>query len=112
MIPIKKLKQIREDLDLAQIIIFGVDENLKQYVASHGKTNLDAKQCADFANEIKKELNWPEKPLERICDNCHYLKWPDARGLQYGESHKCLYEPKAILKNPQSIACHHFEPNC
>ncbi len=110
MIPIKKVKQIREDLNLTNIVIFGIDENLGQYVFSHGKTTADARRSAAFANHMRNFLKWPEnmcnsKPIERICENCDYLRWNEK-----GDVSACMYEPQIIMRRPKDRACSHFEP--
>ena len=80
-IAIKKVKQIREELGFIHLIIFGIDENGKQYVATHRLSKKDAKEAAEAGNRLKLCLGWPEnlcrsKPLERICKNCEWYE-PD-----------------------------------
>ena len=74
-ISIKKVKEIREELQLTHIIIFGIGKDGKQYVATHGKTVKNSKEAAEAGNHLKKMLGWPDNlckdvPLERICKNC------------------------------------------
>lgn len=117
MISIKKVKQIREDLELTNLVIFGIDENLKHHVASHGKTSFDAKQSAAFANEMKKLLKWPEnmcnsKPLERICENCDYWqrkKIDHSTPIPENWPGKCMHNPDPVIRLAMDRACSHFE---
>ena len=118
-ISIKKVKQIREELKLTHIVIFGVDANGRQYVATHGETEKNAKEAAIAGNKLKSVLGWPDylchdKPLERKCGNCEYYE-PDygiftANGwTQDGSKGKCLLTP---YKTPTIIKskCSAFEP--
>lgn len=114
MITIKEIKEIREKFDFTHVAIFGVSKDGQQHVATHGLTASNAEESATLGNSIKRELDWPAKlqnaqPLERICKNCDYYKYPSARDSQYGGTGKCQAEPKSISKNPEDRACRHFE---
>lgn len=56
MIHIEKAKEIREDLKLTHLIIFGVDEKGCQHVATHGKSKRDALLSANMGNHLKKRV--------------------------------------------------------
>ena len=118
-IPIKEIKRIREELNFTHIVIFGVDANNKQYVATHGLTAKNAKEAAEAGNKLKSVLGWPEalcndKPLERICKNCNWYE-PDygifcANGwTRDGSDGYCLLEPEKIPTKANS-KCSFFEP--
>lgn len=116
MIKIKDVKRIREELGLSHLVILGINKE-GQHVATHGKSKLDAKQAAEMGNHLKKEwLHWPkdlceDKPIDRICGNCEFYKYPDVRDVTYGGSGKCYTEPKVINRNPNDRGCNKFEPN-
>ncbi len=121
MITIKQTKQIREQLELTHIIIFGLSSEGMQHVASHGKTKAQAVEAAEFANKLKKGLKWPNelcntKPLNRICKNCAYWDEEKNPSVNYPERKDlpgwCGYNPTEIKRFDTAVACHHFEPNC
>jgi len=119
MISIKKAKQIREELGLTHLIIFGITPDHVQHVATHGKSKVDAFEAAHAGNALKSSLGWSSnlcnsKPLERICENCEFWQrdhhdpgyripdpWPG----------KCLFEPTKVKRHDNDIACSRFEPN-
>ena len=77
MIKINEAKEIRDKFNFTHVIIFGIDEDGGQHVATHGKSKINANQAADMGNSLKKEIKWPvkncnSKPLERICAHCDY----------------------------------------
>lgn len=119
MIPIKKVKEIREELNLTHLVIFGKDEEGISHVCTHGKTRLDAKRAAEAGNTLKRIMNWPAdlceaKPLERICKNCEFWKMDKTDpGSRIPERWlgKCHYEPSLITRYEEDTACCHFEPN-
>ena len=119
MIPIKKAKQIREDLNLKGIVIFGYDETLRQHVASHGESKLDGVQTSAFANTIKHELHWPKdkcnsQPLERKCENCDFWqrkKIDNSMPLPENWPGDCMFNPEPIRRLAEDSACNQFEPN-
>lgn len=106
-ISIQKVKQIREELGLTHIVIFGMVEGENNYVASHGKSEIQGKEAAQYANSLKGQLGWPlqlcrTEPLKRICKNCSFWR------KEY-----CMYNPEPIRRDGLDIACgEHFEPNC
>lgn len=115
MIPIKKVKQIREDLGLTHIVIFGMVEGERNFVATHGKSAFQAKEASQYGNNLKKRLGWPlqlcrSEPLERVCKNCSFYKYPNHSDITYGIEGKCMVEPHIITRDREAIACHHFDP--
>ena len=118
-ISIKKIKEVRESLELSHLVIYGVDEDGVKHIATHGKTIKDAKEAAEFGNTMRGKLSWPEStrdlvPLKRVCENCgkwrRYNSTLD-RTKSY-ENGKCFHEPKVVERNDSDIACRYFEPNC
>jgi len=117
-ISIKQTKQIREQLNLRQIIIYGISYTGVKQISTHGKTVIDAKEAAEIGNKIKKEFGWPQafcnsKPLERICEHCSYFQ----RGyhhpgdvIQSNMHGKCMFNPESIKRYEQDRACGQFEP--
>lgn len=119
-IKIEKIKEIREELDLSQIIVFGISFDGQQHVATHGKTKVDSKLAAEAGNSLKKVLQWPKdlcnsKPLERKCKNCSFWQQNYHRPgdpIDHPFHGKCLFEPSKVNRDENDIACGHFEPNC
>lgn len=117
MITIKEVKKIREQLNLSQIIIFGVDKYGREHVATHGRSKKDAIKIAEMGNSLKKKLKWPEnlcdaEPLKRICGNCSF--WQNSYCRPQGENSnigKCMYRPGVEKRLEEDIACIHMEPN-
>ena len=116
---IRELKEIRERFDLTDLVIFGIDENGQQYVATHGKTNTNAKQAADMGNQLKKQLQWPvkdcdAKPLERICAHCDYWQRGYHRPgdvIQANQNGRCMFNPSPLVRFEKDIACGQFSPS-
>jgi hypothetical protein len=119
MIPIKKVKQIREDLNLSAIVIYGIDAEGREHVSTHGKMRLEASIAAELGNKLKKILDWPankcnSKPLERICSHCEYWQRGYHRPgdvILANQDGKCLYEPAKVLRYEKDTACGRFEPS-
>jgi hypothetical protein len=119
MISIKEVKQLRENFGFTHLVIFGISNDGKQHVATHGKTAVQAKEAAFMGNNLKKDLGWPSnlcnsKPLERICEYCSYWQ----RGyhspgdvIQSNMHGKCLFSPEPIKRFEQDRACINFEPS-
>lgn len=116
---VKKAKEIREQLDLRCIVLFGIDDDLGQHVISHGKDKINAVFAAEYANDLKEHLKWPKelcnaKPLKRICENCDYYrrnKVEPGDRIPSNWSGKCFLNPEAALRKEQDRACKYFEPN-
>lgn len=118
-ISISKIKSIREAIGATHLVLFAMDKDGIQHIATHGKTERDAKESAQAGNKLKRALGWDEslchaKPLERICKNCTYYQ-PDygpfcANGWSRdGSSGYCQVEPrKNEVESNQK--CMFFEP--
>lgn len=120
MIPISRAKQIREEFGFTHLVIFGLSPDNVQYVATHGATVKQAKEAANFGNNLKRSMEWPEhecktKPLQRKCELCTYWKrkkidhssripedWPG----------NCMFNPEPSFRYAEDRACNHFEPDC
>lgn len=119
-IPIAAVKEIREQLGLTHLVIFGVGADGVQHVATHGDSEQQAREAATAGNNLKKSLGWPDnlchdKPLARQCANCVYYK-PDY-GIHCfngwsgdGSRGDCLVEPGA-KRVAKEHSCMHFSPN-
>jgi hypothetical protein len=117
-IAIRQAKQIREELNLTHLVIFGIDNEGMQHVCTHGGNLKEAKEAADFGNNLKRSLAWPErlcneKPLVRICENC--ALWRrfqfDPNSLTPGPyPGLCFFEPTKVQRDSNDIACNHLEP--
>lgn len=120
-IPISLAKEVREQLGLTHLVIFGMAEDGEQLVATHGETERHAREAAQAGNKLKGALGWPEnlckaRPLERICANCAFYQadygvfcvngWSDPEGRRG----KCLVEPHAERVGKEH-SCRHFSPN-
>jgi len=119
-IKISQIKEIRKNLNLTHIVIFGVDESGKQHIATHGKTRKNAKEAAEAGNRLKKILSWPdvlchEKPLERKCKNCIYFRHDYgvfcSNGWSgNGSTGKCIAIPDSVVNKKEDDTCVYFEP--
>jgi hypothetical protein len=112
-IPIKKVKQIREMLKATQVVIYAVGDNSEMCVATHGRSEKDARIAAEIGNFIKKNVGFPDylchaQPLARKCSNCEFFTG-DAQLLREGQPGECQLEPTVIPKWPAD-KCQHFEP--
>jgi hypothetical protein len=119
-ISIAQAKKWREEINATHLVVFAVACDGSQYVATHGKTERNAKEAAKAGNNLKAAFGWPEhlcndKALERICKNCTYYK-PDY-GIHCfngwsgdGSSGYCMLQPIRVAKN-QDDKCVNLEPN-
>lgn len=118
-IPIKKAKQIREDLGATHLVIFAIDAEGQQHVVTHGDTRQHSWSAASAGNKLKAALGWPknlcqETPLPRECKNCAYYK-PDYGTHCFngwtgdGSNGICMYEPARVAVTHRET-CGHFEP--
>lgn len=119
-IPIARVKELREELGLTHLVIFGVEADGTQHVATHGDTEPQAREAATAGNRLKASLGWPtglckDRPLERICQNCVFFK-PDY-GMHCfngwtgdGSRGDCLTEP-SVRRVAKEHSCHLFSPN-
>lgn len=116
-IPVETAKQIREQLGLSHLVIFGVAPDGVQHVATHGDTEAQAREAAIAGNKLKASLGWPEglcksRPVVRECANCVYFK-PDY-GIHCvngwsgdGSRGDCLVEP-GVKRVAKEHSCRHF----
>lgn len=121
MINISQVKRWRESLGATHLVIFVIDRNGRQHVATHGETEKNAKEAAIMGNNLKKILEWPDdqcraKPLERKCKNCTYYK-PN-RGIHCfngwsgdGSTGNCLHNPNIRPMTKDSDKCSKFDPS-
>jgi hypothetical protein len=116
-IPIKKAKEVREQLGLTHLVIFGVDSDGVRYVATHGKSKVHAREAADAGNRLKSALDWPlhhcnSEPVERVCRTCESVKGHNAGSGQW--FYECCVEPPQAVGKVSSVsgdrpACRHYE---
>jgi hypothetical protein len=119
---IARVKRWREEIGATHLVVFAVDKDGQQVVATHGQTERNAKEAAKAGNKLKSALGWPEtlchaNPLERICKNCTFYK-PDY-GIHCfngwsgdGSRGRCLATPThPPLTTSADDKCAQFEPN-
>lgn len=58
-LPIKALKDLAKEQGLSHAILFAYDGELN-HVVTYGQAVEECSQAADFGNELKKVLGWPE----------------------------------------------------
>lgn len=120
-ISVADIKRIREQLAVTHLVLFAVDSDGIQHVATHGESERDAKEAAKAGNNLKSALGWDDslckaKPLGRKCKNCSYYEadygtfcvngWS-----KRGESGFCQLEPNKV-KVEEEEKCSFFEPKC
>ncbi len=117
-IPIAVAKRWREEVGATHLVVFAVDEDGSQHVATHGRTEADAAEAARAGNKLKAALGWPEglcraKPLERKCENCAYFERDPGRSyancFKHAEEGDCLYG-RPPTRTHQDRKCADFEP--
>jgi hypothetical protein len=119
MIEISEAKAIRESLNVTHLVLFAVDANGAQHVATHGLTEKNATEAAEAGNNLKAALGWEaalcsSKPVQRICKNCTYYE-PDfgtycVNGWsKFGDTGHCMCAPEKV-KVEDSRKCALFEP--
>jgi hypothetical protein len=121
-ISIKKVKEIREELGATHLIIFAIDADKIQHIATHGLTEQNANEAAEGGDRLRAALGWPEKlckvkPLIRSCKNCTY--WEADWGIHCvngwtgdGKVGFCHVYPNEKSKHADDDKCCMFEPNC
>jgi len=78
-IPIKKAQEICVDYDKSHVLIYVYDNILNvTQVLTYGKSEKNASEIANFGNQFKEWLKFPEElcksvPMCRICGNCRYF---------------------------------------
>ncbi len=112
-ISIKKAKEIREELGLTHLVIFGIDNDGDQYVVTHGESKYHARQAAAMGNNLRQNLGWHEKychekPLERICGNCEFVN--DSVSGSGAHWYSCIFEVTPVSVESSRKACGNFEP--
>lgn len=119
-ITVKDAKAIRDNFGATHLVIFAIDPDGTQHVATHGQTRQHAQEAAKAGNKLKAALGWPDdlcaaRPVERICKNCVYYN-PDY-GIHCfngwtgdGSRGECMAEPIRV-KVARDETCRHFEPN-
>lgn len=118
-IEIAQAKEIRERFGLTHLVMFGVDADGKQHVATHGETEHHAYEAAKAGNKLKAALGWPSdlcqtRPLPRTCGNCVFYKpdygmWCFNGWSDDGSRGHCLVEP-SVTRVGKEHGCRHFEP--
>ncbi len=106
-IPIATVKAWREQIGATHLVVFAIGKNGTQHVATHGKTEQNAKEAADAGNKLKTALGWPnnlcnEKPLKRICKNCFFYS-PNMES--------CFRDASAIRRVLETDSCTLFDPD-
>lgn len=117
-ISIKKIKEIRENLDLTHLVIFGIDSTGEHHVATHGRSRIHAIEAAEMGNSLKEELEWAKalcrsRPLDRICEHCDFWQYHKIEpGDRVPENlpGECLFEPDKHARRAKDRACSCFEP--
>lgn len=61
-LPITAVKQLADEYDMSQVIVFGWDGE-QTHIATYGKSVEDCDVAARGANSIKQRWNWPEQLL-------------------------------------------------
>lgn len=116
MITVKRAKELREEFGFTHLIIFGVDKEGNQHLATHGNNKINAEESAKAGNIIKENLGWPKdlcnsKPLERICNNCDFWEpLPISTSLPIPEHRKgqCTIIPGKVSRLHDDPACRHL----
>lgn len=119
-ISIAQANDIRESIGATHLVIFAIDAEGKQHVATHGETEQHAREAATAGNKFKTALGWPEdlcnaKPLQRMCKNCTYFKvdygtWCFNGWSGDGSTGWCRFEPQHV-KVDSNNKCGFFSPS-
>lgn len=109
-ISISDAKRIGEELGLTHVVIFGIDSDGTQYIATHGESEHNANEACVIGNNLKRILGWPEhlcgvKPMERIHRNCKLYSEIDSF---IGNCHR---DPVVESVSGDMYGCSKFEPN-
>ena len=118
-ISIAAVKSIRESLGATHLVIYAVDDDGRQHVATHGETERNASEAAKAGNRLKQAIGWPDdlcetSPLPRTCANCAFFKpdygmWCFNGWSGDGSTGHCLVEP-GVKRVGKEHGCRHFEP--
>lgn len=60
-ISVEKAKEIREQIGATHLILFAHGPDGEQNVSTHGLTEQQAHEAADFGNALKRAMGWPEE---------------------------------------------------
>jgi delta 1-pyrroline-5-carboxylate dehydrogenase len=60
-ISVDKAQSIREELGATHLVMFTMDSEGGQNVATHGETALQSLEAAEAGNKLKRLLGWPEE---------------------------------------------------
>jgi hypothetical protein len=109
MISIKRLAELREELGVTHLILFSIDENGCQNIATHGKSEHQAVEAAEMGNDLKKMLGWDKhidtKPYPRECYYCDYYETVAGFGNNPG---KCCFSIPQKDVYSERKACGNF----
>ncbi len=119
-IKIAQAKHWREEVGATHLVVFAIDRDGQQHVATHGESEQNAKEAAQAGNNLKAALGWPEdlcltRPIERKCKNCTFYK-PDYGIYCFngwsgdGSRGHCLYSPHPRTTTREDDKCAGFEP--
>lgn len=59
-VTIQDARKLAKERELSHVIIFAFDKDKVQHVATYGKTLEQCSQAAEFGNNLKTILKWPE----------------------------------------------------
>jgi hypothetical protein len=59
-IPIRVLRDFAKKYGYTHILMFATDENMRQYVATYGRSITDCDEVAQAGDRLKNALGWPE----------------------------------------------------
>lgn len=67
-----------EGLGARAVVIFALDDQGNQHVATHGRSRSDAREAAKAGNRLKEALQWPAslltaEPVPRLCKNYDFF---------------------------------------
>jgi hypothetical protein len=119
-ITIEQAKRWREEAGATHLVVFSVDKDGSQHVATHGESELNAAESAKAGNALKSFLGWPEdlcraKPVQRVCKNCTFYR-PDygvfcVNGWSgNGSKGNCLCLPGSRPSTEERDTCSMFQP--
>jgi hypothetical protein len=112
MISVQRMAELRKELGVTHLVLFSIDENGDQNVATHGRSEHQAVEASKYGNNLKKHLGFPEntcnsKPIERNCAYCDYFK--NGSGFGYVEG-TCYFENPTKSVHFERKACNNFLP--
>lgn len=113
MVSIKRMAELREELGLTHLILFGINEDNSQVIATHGKSEKQAIKAADYGNNLKKHLGFPEKmcnsePVKRECYYCDFYQNPPG-SFERLPGYCCYNVPKQQVWSDRK-SCGNFVP--